>query len=213
MNNNSLLKHPDRAPLLRMVAQGLGQGSLAVGEDALAPRVIIAPSAKPTAPALLARAHPGGSVAQRQALAMYTNCLAHFRRVIRRGQAGDDVGAAIAFFIHANDCVLHDRAFAEGAPAALERQFSRIVTHSPQWQCATLKERQGFFEQIALIGVLMAETGAQASGQGPAAIANVRAAARAYVRQLLGIEADAWTVDATGLSLRSAAANHCEALA
>jgi hypothetical protein len=211
--NNSPLKHPDRSPLLRMVAQGLGQESLAAGGDALATSVTIAPSIKPTAPALLARAHPGGPVAQRQALALYTNCLVHFRRAVRRGQADDDVGAAIAFFIHANDCVLHDRAFAEGAPVALERQFSRIVAHSPQWQRATLKERQSFFEQIALIGVLVAETGAQASGQGPAAIANVRAAARAYVRQLLGVEADAWTIGATGLSLRSAVANHSEALA
>lgn len=210
---NSQLSTSDQSPLLRMVAQALNQTPLAPEEGAFAPPITIAPSPKPSAPGLLAQAHPGGPAARQRAAALYARCLTHFRQVVRHGQASDDVGAAIAFFVHANECVLRDQAFAAGPPAALARQFASMVAHSPQWQRATLKERQSYFEQIALIGVLTAESGAQAGNQGPAAVANVKAAARTYVRQLLGVDADAFASGIAGLALQPAVAASSEAIA
>ena len=56
---------------------------------------------------------------------------------------------------------------------------------------------------MATLSVLIAESAAQATVQGPAARANVQRAARGYVQRLLGLDPDQITLDADGLALRA----------
>lgn len=173
------------------------------GQDAA---TLIAPAASPTAPALLAARHPGGAAAQRQARALYLRCLAYYREQARGGQPQDDVGHAAAWFVCANLAALHGQPVGSAQVAAVARQLRRLIGGHPGWQAASLAERQSLFEQLATLGVLVGETQAQAHAvgptQGPAAIANVQRAARGYLQQLLGIDADALQLSAEGLGAR-----------
>jgi len=72
------------------------------------------------------------------------------------------------------------------------------------WSRVPLGERQACFEQLALLAVLVDESTRQAHEQGPAAVENVRRAARGYLQQLLGLDPDRLGLDAGGLSLRGA---------
>lgn len=193
-------------PLARHMGQALMQ-ALATAEDGdhadVAP-VLVEPAATPTAPALLASRHPGGPAAQRQAKALYSRCLSHYRQTVRQGQPQDDIGHAAAWFVCANLAALHQTAVSVEQIASVERQLRRLIAGHAGWKTAPLADRQSLFEQLATLGVLVGETQAQARTQGPAALANVQRAARGYLQQLLGVDADALQVSDHGLGARTA---------
>jgi hypothetical protein len=83
----------------------------------------------------------------------------------------------------------------------LERQLSGVTLRSSAWDEASARERQNYFEQMAILAVLIDASSAQAVHQGPAAVANVRRAARGYLQQLLGLNADELRLGACGLTL------------
>ncbi|WP_280156084.1 DUF6683 family protein [Piscinibacter sp. XHJ-5] len=167
----------------------------------------VEPARVPIAPAHLAASHPGGPQSRHEARALYERCLAHYRHVVRASQADsslDDVGAAVACFVAANLQALHGIDATPEMLLRLERQLGGVATLSSAWASASARERQLYFEQMAILAVLIRETSAHAVLQGPAAVENVRRAARRYLRQLLGLDPDQLTLDAGGLSLREA---------
>jgi hypothetical protein len=164
-------------------------------------------AASPVAPARLASAHPGGSEAQAQACALYERCLSHYREVVRAHEAApshDDVGAAVACFVAANMQALHGVKATPAMRLQLERQLSGVTLRSAAWDEASARERQNYFEQMAILAVLIDASSAQAVHQGPAAVANVQRAARGYLQQLLGLNADQLRLGASGLTLGDA---------
>jgi hypothetical protein len=167
------------------------------------PAVTIQPAATATAPAQLAKAHPGGPKARQQAQALYTRCLAHYREKVQQGLPMDDVGAAAAYFVLANLAALQDLTVTEPQLALVERQMRHVIGRHEAWSAADAKEQQSLFEQFAVLGVLVGESQAEARKQGPAAIANVRRAARGYIVQLLGLNPDALRLTDKGLSLQT----------
>jgi hypothetical protein len=155
------------------------------------------------APGKLAAAHP--AAARAEARALYERCLAHYRTQVRAGQADagmDDVGAAVAHFVAANIRALQGVTVTPQMLLQLERQLGGVVRVSSAWATASARERQIYFEQMAILAVLIGESAAQAVLQGPAALANVQRAARGYLQQLLGLNADHLTLDDHGLALR-----------
>ena len=161
----------------------------------------------PIAPARLAAAHPGGAEAEAQSRTLYERCLMHYRESVRAHEATlatDDVGAALAYFVAANLHALQGVASTPQMLAQLERQLSGMALHSAAWNAATASERQAYFEELAILAVLISESGAQAPRQGAAAVANVQRAARGYLQQLLGLDPDRLCLDDGGLSLRGA---------
>jgi len=160
------------------------------------------------APARLASAHPGDAAARDAARELYERCLVHYRSVAHAPDQGvDDVGAAVAAFVAANLGALHGTPVAPGMLRCLEKQLHGIARLSSDWDAAPLVERQAYFEQMALLAVLVAESSAQARVQGAAALANVQRAARAYLRQLLDLDADHLALGPTGLSARTVPAS------
>jgi hypothetical protein len=178
----------------------------AARDDDGSPMTVIR-AAEPVGPARLAGVHPPGA-ARDEAQALYDGCLHHYRETLRaQDLAGgvDDAGVAVAHFVAAN-------LFALGSPRAtpemlahLQQQLLPAARSSANWPSATIAERQAFFEQIALLAVLIDGMAQHAASHGTAAQAKVRDAARLYLRQFLGLNPDALTLDAQGLALREPA--------
>lgn len=192
------------APELKALARGMG-GALQRGLTApaeLGPPLRQPPAAAPIAAPLLARSH-SGTKARHAAQALYGRCLADFRQRVQRGAALDDAGLAAAYFVLANVDALHDLRPGEAELARIERQMRHWLDAG--WQQAPLHDRQSAFEQLAVLGTLVAESAALARRQGPAAIAHVQQAARAYLAQLLGLNPDRLRLAETGLTLDMAA--------
>lgn len=162
-------------------------------------------AAKPSAPERLASLHPGSAKERADARVMYERCLAHYRQEVRAQDAAsdrDDVGAAIAYFVAANLRALHDMAVSPSMLLTLEGQLAGLPLRNPSWDEAPARERQAYFEQVAILGVLVCETYALAHQQGEAAIANVRRAAYGYLQQMLGLNPLCLSLDDQGLRLR-----------
>ena len=184
---------------------GFGDG----GEDL--PALTIERAAKPSAPSKLAKSHPGGPKARRDAEALYLRCLAHYRDKVQHGLPTDDLGAAAAYFVLANLAALQDLQVSEAQLALVERQMRHVIGRHEAWSQADAREQQSLFEQFAVLGVLVGESQAEARKQGPAAIANVRRAARGYIVQLLGLNPDALRLGDHGLRIELDLSAHSDA--
>ena len=74
-----------------------------------------------------------------------------------------------------------------------------MIQRGTSWSSGNTSEHRFYFEQLAVLAVLIGETWTLATAQGEAAMANVQRAARRYLQQLLGIDASMLTLDARGL--------------
>ena len=169
------------------------------------PALTVERASAPIAPARLAGAHPGDAAERERARQLYERCLTHYRCVVRSQDLGsdlDDAGAAVAAFVAANLGALQGQPVTPVMLQALERQLHGIARVSSDWKAAPVVERQAYFEQMALLAVLVAESAAQAAAQGAAAVAKVQQAARGYLRQLLGLDPDHLTLGPEGLGVR-----------
>ena len=164
---------------------------------------------EPIAPSRLARAHPGDAAARAAAQRLYERCLEHYRSTVRpqdQTRGVDDVGAAVAAFVAANLGALHGTPVTPHMLLRVERQLGGIARLSSDWAHAPAIERQAYFEQMAVLAVLVGESSAQAASQGAAALANVRRAARGYMQQLLGLDPDHLVLGPDGIAARSPSA-------
>lgn len=168
------------------------------------PALLQAPAAQPIAPALLARAH-AAPAARQEAQRLYERCLKHFRARWQHHAAMDDAGLAAAAFVLANVAALQGVAPDADDLARTERQLRALLGRAG-WAQAPLRDRQSGFEQFAVLAVLVGESTVQAASQGPAAVANLRRAARGYLQQLLGPGAERLALGPQGLVLETAAA-------
>jgi len=163
------------------------------------------PAAMPTAPALLAQAHASPR-ARHASLLLYTRCLKHFRLYVQQGAESDDAALAAAYFVLASLAAARGLEAGEQDLARVERQMRHRMRQSGFWLDAPLADRQSAFEQFALVGVLVSESAGAARLQGRAAVQNVQQAARGYLVQMLGLDADRLTLGAQGLTMELAAA-------
>jgi hypothetical protein len=186
----------------RVVRQALSAAMLSdtpTPEDHVA--LTVERAAKPSAPEFLARSHPADAP-RVEALSLYTRCLAHYRSVLRpQDQASgvDDVGAAVAHFVATCLRALRGISATGDMLLRLERQLCGVTQRSGSWPRMSARERQFFFEQVAILAVLIGETWTLAAAQGEVAAANVQRAAARYLHQLFGIDASALTLDGEGL--------------
>jgi hypothetical protein len=196
--------------IARLLQRALAKALLPAGDGDDLPALTIEPAAQAIAPAQLARAHPGGPKSRREAEALYHRCLKHYREVVRADDTAlgiDDMGAAMAYFVAANVYALKDTPVTAQMLLRVEQQLRGVVGRSTEWVNGDARDKQSLFEQLAILGVLVGESAAQAKREGPAAVANVQRAARGYLSRLLGLNADALTIDGDGLDIEIDAAN------
>jgi hypothetical protein len=194
-----------------LLAQALRQMlALATGGENL-PAITLPAAAKPSAPALLARA-PGVTGGKgkpspaSETTELYSRCLALYRERVQAGGEQDDLGCAAALFVVANLSALGR---GEGADTttltALTQQMQNALQRLPDWTTTSLEQKQLMFEQLALLSVLVTQSAEAAAGQGPLARANVRAAAQSYLRQWLAVDPELLTLSPQGLVVDAAA--------
>lgn len=193
-------------------------GALEHGSDrhgTPAPPLHIEPAATPLAPRQMAAAQCAGGATRERLAASYEVCLSTYRD-IARNQGGaadvDDVGAVMAFFVAINLHALHGVDIAADALKPLERQLRGVSRLAADWDAAPPAQRQVFFERIAIVSILMSRSLADAAAQGPAALADVRRSARAYLQHVLGLNPDRVTLGANGLVLCSKAVDKAAAV-
>lgn len=199
------------ADVARRLGEALGDTLLNLGGDAGADQaaLTIPRAAPPVAPARLAAAHPGGAAQRQQARARYERCLVRYRNDVRPQDQAlgiDDVGAVVAHFVAVNLEALQGIDVTPAVLLRLERQLIGLVQLSPAWAGAKARERQMYFEQLAILTVYVAELSHQAHAQGPDAVANVRRAARGYLQTLLGLNPDRLSLGSGGLAVSLGAA-------
>jgi hypothetical protein len=194
-----------RQQMTKTLRRALFESMLRIGDGTADERKLtVPPAAQPIAPALLAAVHPEAS---RPAMcALYEVCLRHYRSEVGGGAGQpDDVRGAVARFVAANMQALQA---IEITPSMIERlrsQLAVVTRLSSRWERAGLRERQLFFEKMAIVAVLIDQAWTRASTEGPAAIEHVRSGARTYLRELLGLEPDGLTLSESGLGLTPAA--------
>jgi hypothetical protein len=160
----------------------------------------VPPARQAAVPALLAAGHPEDQRKTMQRL--YEGCLAHYRRVVGDGPGDrDDVVAAVAHFVAANCQALHGMAVTPAMLLSLHRQLGGVARLASRWDEASLVERQVFFEKMAIVAVLIDQTWTRAQSMGPTAVANVRRAARNYLRELFGFDPDRLALSDDGLGI------------
>ena len=191
----SIARHVDRACLERLARAGAPC-------DHEAPTV--ARASAPLAPAVLAAALPAGP--ERAAMqTVYERCLAHYRDAVRPEDSArgvDDAGAAAAHFVAENVRALHGDARPARPTPALRRQLGALLRTAPVWTQGSQHERQLCVETLATLAVFVHEAADRALLQGDAAVERVRAAARGYLNDLLGVDPGRVAVGADGLTLR-----------
>lgn len=188
---------------LGSMATEVPDASAAPGSPAEVPPLLQPQAPRPIAPALLARLHPSPKARPAMA-ALYQRCLAHYRQRLQHGAAQDDAGLAAACFVLANLAAVQGLQPDEADLQRVERQLRTRI--APVWLGAPLADRQSACEQFAVIGVLVGESASQARGQGAAAVAAVQQAARGYLAQGFGLDADRVQLGGHGLVLEMAAA-------
>jgi hypothetical protein len=164
------------------------------------------PAPVATAPLQLAAAQTTDPRTRRQLVASYERCLRIYRE-IARSQApdttDDDLGAAMALFVAANLLALHGVDADRALMPRLERQLRGVSRRASNWDACSPAQRQTFFERIAILAVLVSGSHARAAAQGPAERAKVRAAARLYLQDMLGLNPELLTLGPEGLAVRS----------
>ena len=200
---------PELQALARSMARALRQPTEVPADADLGDPLRQPPALKPSAPALLAQSHAAPQ-ARRDAQALYRRCLAAYRQRVQPAGDVDDAGLAAAYFVLANLDVLHDLRPGRSELAQVERQMRHGLGAS--WRGAPLADRQSGFEQLAVLGTLMTESGFEARRQSAAApaasaaaLAHVQQAARAYLVQF-GLSPQRLRLSDTGLVLEAAAA-------
>ena len=165
----------------------------------------VARAAEPRGPSRLAQAHLQGA-ARSEAEALYAGCLRHYRTAVRpHDEADDDAGAAVAHFVAANLFALGAELATPTVLERLQRQLLPVARASSNWTSASTGERQVFFEQVALLSVLIGGMAQHANAHGAVAQAKVRDAARQYLQNFLGLNPDTLALNAHGLTLREPA--------
>lgn len=171
------------------------------------PALTVERSPAPVAPARLAELQPGDAAVREATRAMYEQFLHAYRSIAQAQDTGssiDDAGAAVAFFVAASFKALHGTDASRHTLAALERQLRGLVRLASRWDSISTAERQNYFEQMAIVGVLVAARAEQARKKNKADLRNVQGVAREYLRQLLGVDAEMIALGEAGLTLRKA---------
>jgi len=211
---------PIQAALAAEIAQRLRRACLVAifdrpsGRDEVA--LTIPRAAVPLAPVKLARSHPGGSRERQRMQAIYERCLQCYRDVIRPSDTArgvDDVGAVAARFVASNWRALRGGRVSTQALLSLERQLAGVVHAASGWSQAAARDRQVFFEKLAVLTVFVSECADLALLQGEAAMANLRRAAAGYLHELLGVAPEMLTIGDEGLALRPGVAMPAAAMA
>jgi hypothetical protein len=185
----------------RQLKRGEGRGGSAPAGAQLAPTTVD-PAPAASFPARLASQYPEASRAEAERV--FRELLQRYGQLEQRfGLEKGDVAGSVAAFIAGNYMAYHNSGFPDENFLPLVNQMRVVLGNNAEFQQAGPQARQETYEQMALVGMLMA-TGQMALARqpDPRALANMRSAAKGYLEQFLKTDADRVRLTAQGLSIR-----------
>lgn len=153
-------------------------------------------------PARLAQHYPVQQRAQAQAL--FEELLSRYAQVERQFDLPrGDLPGAVAAFLAGSWMGLHNADFPDAQFRPVAEQMRSILANNFQVQAAADAEKREMYEQMAILGMLMAGTqmGLKQKGD-PVVERNMRATARGYLEQFLKTNADRVQMTPAGLALK-----------
>ena len=153
-------------------------------------------------PAKLAQHYPAPQRAQAQVL--FEDLLARYAQVERQFDIPPgDLPAAVAAFLAGSWMGLHNADFPDAQFRPVVEQMRSILANNSQAQDAADAEKRELYEQMAILGMLMAATQMGLKQRAdPVVERNMRATARGYLEQFLKTDADRVQMTSAGLVLK-----------
>ena len=185
----------------RQLKRGEGRGGAAPAGAQLA-LTTVDPAPAASFPARLASQYPQASRAEAERV--FRELLQRYGQLEQRfGLEKGDVAGSVAAFIAGNYMAYRNSGFPDENFLPLVNQMRVVLGNNPEFQQASAQARQEMYEQMALVGMLMA-TGQMALARqpNPQALANMQSAAKGYLEQFLKTDADRVQLTAQGLSIR-----------
>jgi hypothetical protein len=116
-----------------------------------------------------------------------------------------DLAGAVAAFVAGNYMAYHNVDFPDHQFGPLVQQMRSIIVSNPEFQRSSQAERREMYEQMAIIGMLMASTQMALREAPDAAIAaRMQEAAKRYLEQFFKADPQRLMLTNTGLMLESA---------
>jgi len=184
--------------MARQLKRGEGRGASAGARPAPA---VVDTSSVTSFPERLASQYPAASRAEAERV--FRELLQRYGQLEQRfGLEKGDVAGSVAAFIAGNYMAYHNSGFPDENFLPLVNQMRTVLANNPEFQQASPQARQETYEQMALVGMLMA-TGQMALARqpNPQALANMQSAAKGYLEQFLKTDADRLQLTAQGLSI------------
>jgi hypothetical protein len=159
---------------------------------------------------LLARSYP--AAARDDVKRTFTQLLGLYPQVeTRHNIPHNDMAGALAIFIAGAYSGYSGKEVGDDEFKALVRQMRPAIGAKTEFAAASMRDKQSAFEQLAILGMFMAGTHEALATKPDApdverARENLRRAAKAYLEQLLGVDADSVRISTQGLFTVSGAA-------
>jgi hypothetical protein len=157
---------------------------------------------EPRMPQKLAASYPADRRAEAQRL--FSTLLQKYRGEMepKLGIPRNDLAGAVAAFLAGNYMAYRNVDFPDEYFKPLMVQMRQIITSNAAFAKASNSEKQEMYEQMAILGMLMASTQmALQQKSHPQAAASTRQAAKGYLEQFLKTDADRVRITAQGLAL------------
>jgi hypothetical protein len=139
-----------------------------------------------------------------QAQALFEELLKRYAQVERQFDIPHgDLPAAVAAFLAGNWMGLHNTDFPDAQFKPVVEQMRSILAAEPRVQSAAETEKREMYEQMAILGMLMAGTQMGLKQQSdPATERAMRVTARSYLEQFLRTDADRIQMTSSGLIVK-----------
>ena len=114
-----------------------------------------------------------------------------------------DVAGAVAAFLAGSYRGYHNTGFPDQNFKPLVVQMQQILAADPGWAKASVASKQEMYEQLAIIGMLVASTQMALQKKPDAqALSAMQAASKGYLEQFLKVDPQQVKLTAQGLSIR-----------
>jgi hypothetical protein len=155
---------------------------------------------RPIAPAKLAKGFPQSSRAQAEQF--FSQTLEAYHRIESQfGLKRNDLAGALAAFVAGNYIAYRNEPFPDQHFKPLVQQLRGSLASTPGLQKASDAEKQELYESLAIVGTQMALTREALQKKPDAKIAaNMKAAARAYLQQVMKLDPDRMRLTDQGLT-------------
>jgi hypothetical protein len=180
---------------------GVAANASVSGREAITATIVNPPGSVRT-PTLLAASYPEANRSEAERL--FRDLLSKYPQMMRQLDVpANDMASAVSAFLAGSYMAYRNVDFPDEHFKPLVAQMRQIIGSNPDFAKASNAEKQEMYEQMAILGMFMANTQmALMEKPNPQISANMRQAAKGYLEQFLKTDADRVQITAQGLVLK-----------